>query len=75
MAAYYGFVLAALALAVWLDARRAFQYKNKPSELALAGETHRWVVYYLLGGLFAGAATFCKAAGLATPGFGMYAGF
>lgn len=74
VAAYYGFVLAALALAFWLDARRAFHYKNKPSEVALAGEKHRWVVYYLLV-IFLLAGYIMQSGGFGTAGFGMYAGF
>ena len=74
VAAYYGFVLAALALAVWLDARRAFQYKNKPAELALAGETHRWAVYYLLVVFLLGG-YILQSGGFGNAGFGMYAGF
>ena len=74
VAAYYGFVLAVLALAFWLDARRAFHYKNKPSEIALAGEKHRWVVYYLLV-IFLLAGYIMQSGGFGTAGFGMYAGF
>ena len=74
VAAYYGFVLAALALAFWLDARRAFQYKNKPAELALAGETHRWAVYYLLVVFLLGG-YILQSGGFGNAGFGMYAGF
>ena len=58
-----------------LDARRAFTYKNKPSEICLANEKHRWGIYYVLvicllvgyimqNGGFGGAS-----------GFGMYANF
>ena len=74
VAAYYGFVLAALALAFWLDARRAFQYKNKPAALALAGETHRWAVYYLLVVFLLGG-YILQSGGFGNAGFGMYAGF
>lgn len=75
VAGYYAFLAAALALAFWLDARRALLYKNKPAEDCLAAEPHRNAVYYLLvvflllgyimqNGGFGGAA-----------GFGLYAGF
>ena len=48
VAAYYGFVALVLALAFYLDTRRAFAFKNKPSEICLANEKHRWAVYYAL---------------------------
>ncbi len=48
VAAYYAFVALALALAFCLDTRRAFAFKNKPSEICLANEKHRWAVYYAL---------------------------
>ena len=35
VAAYYAFVVVTLALGFALDARRAFTYKNKPSEICL----------------------------------------
>ena len=38
VAAYYAFVVVTLALGFALDARRAFTYKNKPSEICLANE-------------------------------------
>ena len=64
-----------LVIGLALDARRAFAYKNKPAEICLANEKHRWVVYYVLviclligyimqSGGFGGAS-----------GFGMYANF
>ncbi len=72
---YYAFLAAALALAFWLDARRALVYQNRPAEDCLGAEKHRTAVYYLLvvfllvgyilqNGGFGGAA-----------GFGLYAGF
>ena len=75
VAAYYTFVVVTLALGFALDARRAFTYKNKPSEICLANEKHRWGIYYVLvicllvgyimqNGGFGGAS-----------GFGMYANF
>ena len=75
VAAYYAFVVVTLALGFALDARRAFTYKNKPSEICLANEKHRWGIYYVLvicllvgyimqNGGFGGAS-----------GFGMYANF
>ena len=54
VAAYYVFVVLVLALAFYLDTRRAFAYKNKPAEICLAGEKHRWAVYYALVVRFAG---------------------
>ena len=75
VAAYYAFVVATLALGFALDARRAFVYKNKPSELCLQKEKHRWVVYYalvicLLIGYIMQSGGFGGASG-----FGMYANF
>ena len=75
VAAYYAFVVVTLALGFALDARRAFTYKNKPSEICLANEKHRWGICYVLvicllvgyimqNGGFGGAS-----------GFGMYANF
>ena len=75
VAAYYAFAVTVLGIGLALDARRAFAYKNKPAEICLANEKHRWVVYYLLvicllvgyimqSGGFGGAS-----------GFGMYANF
>ena len=75
VAAYYAFAVAVLVIGLALDARRAFAYKNKPAEICLANEKHRWVVYYVLviclligyimqSGGFGGAS-----------GFGMYANF
>ena len=72
---YYAFLAAALALALYLDARRALAFKNRPAEECLAEEKHRFGIYYLLivflllgyimqSGGFGGAA-----------GFGLYAGF
>ena len=72
--AYYAFLLAVLALAFYLDTRRAFTYKNKPSEVALAGEKHRWVVYYLLV-ICLLAGYIMQSGGFGNAGFGMYAGF
>ena len=74
VAGYYAFLLAALALALRLDARRAFHYKNKPSEVALAGEKHRWALYYLLV-IFLLAGYILQSGGFGNAGFGMYAGF
>ena len=63
VAAYYGFVALVLALAFYLDTRRAFAFKNKPSEICLANEKHRWAVYYALS-LPCWQAISCRAAGL-----------
>ena len=75
--AYYAFALLALALAIWLDYRRCFGFRNAPAEQTLAAlpGARRQTVYYLLvcfilvgyilqGGGFGGSA-----------GFGMYANF
>ena len=75
VAGYYAFLALVLVLAFWLDHRRNFVHRNRPAEVALAAEQHRWVLYYLLvcciwvgyimqSGGFGGAA-----------GFGMYANF
>ena len=74
VAAYYAFVVLTLVLAFYLDTRRAFTYKNKPSEIALAGEKHRWVVYYLLVVCLL-AGYIMQSGGFGNAGFGMYAGF
>ena len=74
VAAYYAFVAVVLVLAFWLDTRRAFRYKNKPSEIALAGERHRWVLYYLLV-ICLLAGYILQSGGFGNAGFGMYAGF
>lgn len=71
---YYAFLLLALALAFYLDYRRAFTFKNKPSETALAGEKHRTVIYYLLV-CFLLVGYIMQSGGFASSGFGMYAGF
>ena len=63
VAAYYGFVALVLALAFYLDTRRAFAFKNKPSEICLANEKHRWAVYYALSSPCWQAIS-CRAAGL-----------
>ena len=74
VAAYYGFVALVLALAFYLDTRRAFAFKNKPSEICLANEKHRWSVYYaLVIALLAGY--IMQSGGFGSSGFGMYAGF
>ena len=74
VAFYYAFTVFGLALCFVLDHRRAFIYKNKPSEVCLAAEKHRWVVYYLLVlGLLAGY--IMQSGGFADAGFGMYANF
>ena len=74
VAAYYGFVALVLALAFCLDTRRAFAFKNKPSEICLANEKHRWTVYYaLVIALLAGY--IMQSGGFGSSGFGMYAGF
>ena len=74
VAAYYGFVALVLALAFYLDTRRAFAFKNKPSEICLANEKHRWAVYYaLVIALLAGY--IMQSGGFGSSGFGMYAGF
>lgn len=74
VAAYYAFMAAVLVLAFWLDTRRAFTYKNKPAEIALAGEKHRWVIYYLLVVCLL-AGYIMQSGGFGNAGFGMYAGF
>ena len=74
VAAYYAFMAAVLVLAFWLDTRRAFTYKNKPAEIALAGEKHRWVIYYLLV-ICLLAGYIMQSGGFGNAGFGMYAGF
>ena len=74
VAAYYGFVALVLALAFYLDTRRAFAFKNKPSEICLANEKHRWAVYYaLVVALLVGY--IMQSGGFGNSGFGMYAGF
>lgn len=74
VAAYYVFVVLVLALAFYLDTRRAFAYKNKPAEVCLAGEKHRWAVYYaLVVALLVGY--IMQSGGFGNSGFGMYAGF
>ena len=74
VAAYYVFVVLVLALAFYLDTRRAFAYKNKPAEICLAGEKHRWAVYYaLVVALLVGY--IMQSGGFGNSGFGMYAGF
>ena len=74
VAAYYGFVALVLALAFYLDTRRAFAFKNKPSEICLANEKHRWAVYYaLVIALLAGY--IMQSGGFGSSEFGMYAGF
>jgi len=74
VAAYYGFVALVLALAFYLDTRRAFAFKNKPSEICLANEKQRWAVYYaLVIALLAGY--IMQSGGFGSSGFGMYAGF
>ena len=74
VAAYYAFLAVVLALAFYLDTRRAFACKNKPAEIALAGEKHRWAVYYLLV-IFLLAGYIMQSGGFGNAGFGMYAGF
>ena len=74
VAAWYLFAAAVLALAFYLDWRRCFGYKNKPAEVALAGEKHRTVIYYLLVvALLAGY--IMQSGGFGSSDFGMYAGF
>ena len=74
VAAYYAFTVLVLALAFYLDARRAFAFKNKPSEICLAKEKHRWAVYYaLVIALLIGY--IMQSGGFGSSGFGMYAGF
>jgi len=74
VAAYYGFAAAALCLAVYLDWRRGLCCKNKPSELVLAAEKHRWVLYYLLVA-FILVGYILQSGGFGSSSFGMYAGF
>ena len=74
VAAWYVFAAAVLALAFYLDWRRCFGYKNKPAEVALAGEKHRTVIYDLLVvALLAGY--IMQSGGFGSSDFGMYAGF
>ena len=74
VAAWYVFAAAVLALAFYLDWRRCFGYKNKPAEVALAGEKHRIVIYNLLVvALLAGY--IMQSGGFGSSDFGMYAGF
>lgn len=74
VAAYYAFTVLVLALAFYLDVRRAFAFKNKPAEICLAKEKHRWVVYYaLVLALLIGY--IMQSGGFGSSGFGMYAGF
>ena len=74
VAAYYAFTALVLALAFYLDARRAFAFKNKPAEFCLAKEKHRWAVYYaLVIALLIGY--IMQSGGFGSSGFGMYAGF
>ena len=74
VAAYYAFTMLVLALAFYLDARRAFALKNKPAEICLAKEKHRWAVYYaLVIALLIGY--IMQSGGFGNSGFGMYAGF
>ena len=74
VAAYYAFTALVLALAFYLDARRAFAFKNKPAEICLTKEKHRWAVYYaLVIALLIGY--IMQSGGFGSSGFGMYAGF
>ena len=74
VAAYYAFTALVLALAFYLDARRAFAFKNKPAEICLAKEKHRWAIYYaLVLALLIGY--IMQSGGFGSSGFGMYAGF
>ena len=74
VAAYYAFLVLVLALAFYLDYRRAFGFKNKPAELCLAADKHRWAVYYaLVVALLIGY--IMQSGGFGSSGFGMYAGF
>ena len=74
VAAYYAFTALVLALVFYLDARRAFAFKNKPAEICLAKEKHRWAVYYaLVLALLIGY--IMQSGGFGSSGFGMYAGF
>ena len=74
VAAYYGFVALVLALAFYLTPAGRLRFKNKPSEICLANEKHRWAVYYALFiALLAGY--IMQSGGFGSSGFGMYAGF
>ena len=74
VAPYYAFLVLVLALAFYLDYRRAFGFKNKPAELCLAADKHRWAVYYaLVVPLLIGY--IMQSGGFGSSGFGMYAGF
>ena len=74
VAGYWVFVAAALAFALWLDYRRCFACRNRPSEVALAAETHRTVLYVLLI-CFILVGYIMQSGGFGTSGFGMYANF
>ena len=71
---YLAFLACALALAFWLDYRRCFRYKNRPSELALAGEKSRTLLYLLLV-CFLLVGFILQNGGFENTGFGKYAGF
>lgn len=75
VAAYYAFVVVTLALGFALDARRAFTYKNKPSEICLANEKHRWGDLLRISNLFAGRLYHAKRRLWRGIRFGMYANF
>lgn len=69
------FVVLTLALAIWLDWRRNFACKNRPSEQMLAALSPkvRWCVYYaLVIGILIGL--IMQSGGLNAPGFA-YANF
>lgn len=76
VAAYYAFAALALALAFWLDYRRAFGHKNKPAEVMLAAipQRGRTAVYYALVVCIL-VGYIMQSGGFGSAGFGMYAGF
>lgn len=75
VAGYYAFLVGALALGFYLDRQRNFNHRNRPSEIALAGEKHRWVVYYLLVAFILVGYILQSGGFGSAAGFGMYANF
>lgn len=74
VAQYWVFALIVLGLGLWLDHRRNFIYRNKPAEIALAGEKHRTVLYLLLICLIL-VGYIMQSGGFGSSDFGMYANF
>ena len=77
VAAYYAFAVLGLALALWLDWRRCFGFKNKPAEVSLAALTgwRRQAVYLALVACILIGYILQNGGFGASAGFGMYAGF